>query len=268
MGIPLVSGRAFTDRDGRDGTRAVVISASVARRFFPDRSPLGVHIYMGAPDNRVVPESEIVGVVADVKQRGLDEERPEAIYIPHAAQPAMSSLTFAVRTAGDPAALAPAVRDIIRRIDPGVPVLRVQTMDDILGRATAPARSSMLLVAVFAGVALTLALVGVFGVLSYTVSQQTTEFGIRMALGASTATVRRQVIGRGMRPVVAGVIVGLAGALGLAQSMRTLLYGVTPFDPLTLAAVVVVLLATATIAAWIPARRATLVDPVEALRQG
>lgn len=267
IGIPLVSGRTFTEHDGRDGANVVVVSASVARRFFPDRNPLGLRIYMGAPDNRVVPDSEIVGVVADVKQQGLDEERPEAVYVPHALQPTMPSFTFAIRTSTSPAELGAPVRDVLRRLDPGVPVVRLQTMDDILSRATAPARSSTILVGLFAGVALVLALIGVFGVLSYTVSQQTTEFGIRMALGATAPTVRRQVLGRGLRPVLGGIVVGLAGALGLAQFMRSLLFGVTPADPVTLFAVVALLVATAVGAAYIPARRATRVDPVQALRQ-
>lgn len=267
IGIPLRRGRTFTDRDGGDGARVVVISESVARRFYADRDPIGRHIYMGAPDNRVVAESEIVGVVADVKQRGLDEERPEAVYVPHAAQPTLPGFTFAVRTAGDPALLGAAVRDVLRRLDPGVPVLRLQTMADLLAGASAPARSSTILVAIFAAVALALALVGVFGVLSYTVSQQTTEFGIRMALGASAQAVRRQVLWRGLQPVFGGVALGLAGALAAARFMRTLLFGVAPADPATLAAVVALLVATATLAAYIPARRATTVDPVQALRQ-
>jgi putative ABC transport system permease protein len=155
----------------------------------------------------------------------------------------------------------------VRRLDPGVPVLRLQTMDDILASSTAPARSTTILVGLFAAVALTLALIGVFGVLSYTVSQQTTEFGIRMALGASAPAVRRHVLRRGMVPVVAGVVVGLAGAVSVAQFMRTLLFGVSPVDPATLAAVVALLVVTASVAAYLPARRATRVDPVQALRQ-
>ncbi len=268
LGIPLRRGRTFTDRDGRDGAYVVVISESVARRFYADRDPIGRRIFMGAPDNRVVPDSEIVGVVADVKQRGLDEARPEAIYVPHATQPSMPGFTFAMRTTTDPASLGSAVREVVRGLDPGVPVLRLQTMDDVLARASAPMRSSTILLALFAAVALCLALVGVFGVLSYTVSQQTTEFGIRMALGASAHSVRRQVLWRGLRPVFAGVSLGLAGALVFTRFMRTLLFGVTPADPLTLAAVAGVLVATAALAAYIPARRATRVDPVRALRQG
>lgn len=266
LGIPLLEGRGFTDRDGLDGVRAVVVSESVARRFFPDVAPVGQHIYMGAPDNRVVPDSEIVGVVADVKQTGLDEERPEAVYAPHALVPAISEFTFAVRTSTDPSAVTPAVREVLRRLDPGVPLIRVRTMNDILGRATAPARSSMVLVGVFAGVAMALALIGVFGVLSYTVTQQTAEFGIRMALGASARRVHWLVLGRGMVPVAAGIAIGIAGAFALRPFMQTLLFGVAPTDPVTLVAVAALLLLTAAAAAYLPARRATRVDPLRVLR--
>jgi putative ABC transport system permease protein len=267
MGIPLRRGRTFTPDDGGEGRRAVVVSESIARRFFAGEDPLGKRIFMGAPDNRVVPDSEIVGVVADVKQLGLDEERAETVYAPHAAVPLITNLTFAVRTTVDAAALAPAVRELMRRLDPGVPLIRVQTMDDILGRALAPTRSSMILVAVFAGVALTLAVIGVFGVLSYTVSQQAAEFGIRMALGATRDRVLWLVLGRGMLPVAIGITVGLGGALAVARYLRGLLFGVTPTDPATLAGVTALLVATAAVAAYLPARRATQVDPVQILRE-
>jgi len=267
LGIPLLKGRAFALGDGLDGTRAVVISESVARRFFPDVDPIGRRVYMGAPENRVVPDSEIVGVVADVKQTGLDEERPEAVYAPHALVPAISSFTFAIRSTTDPAGLAPAARDLMRRLDPGVPLIRVQTMDEILGRATAPARSTMVLVSLFGGVALALAVIGVFGVLSYTVNQQTTELGIRMALGASASSVKLLVLGQGLVPVAVGVVLGVTGALMLARYMEKLLFGVTPADPMTFVGVAGLLAAMAAAAAYIPARRATRLDPVRVLRQ-
>ena len=267
MGIPLLKGRRFTSHDGLEGSRAVIVSESVARRFWPDEEPLGKRIYMGAPDNRVVPDSEIVGVVADVKQTGLDEEMPEAVYVPHGLVPVISNVTFAIRTSTDPSSLAPAVRSVMRRLDPGVPLVRMQTMDAILARATAPARSSMLLVGLFASVALALAVIGVFGVLSYTVNQQTTELGIRMALGASTRSVKLLVLTQGMLPVAAGVAIGVVGALGLTRFMDTLLFGVTPTDALTFALVSLLLVSVAALASYIPARRATRVDPVRVLRQ-
>lgn len=267
LGVPILKGRGFTPADGREGPPVVIISESVARRFFSDLDPIGQHVFMGTSDNRVVPDSEIVGVVADVKQRGLDEERPEAVYAPQAVVPFVSSVTYAIRTSTPPETLVAAVRDVFRQLDPGVPLVRVQTMDDIVRRSTAPARSSMLLVGLFAAVALVLALVGVFGVLSYTVSQRTAEFGIRMAFGASAGDVRRHVLGRGLRPVAVGIAVGLLGALLLARFMTTLLFGVTATDPATLATVSVVMAATAAAAAYLPARRATRVDPVQVLRQ-
>ena len=267
LGIPLLKGRYFTDADGLNGTRAVIVSESLARRFWPNEDALGRRIYMGAPDNRVVPDSEIVGIVADVKQTGLDEERGEAVYAPHALVPSVTNFSFAIRTGMDPAALAPAARDVIRRIDAGVPLVRVQTMDAILARSMAPTRSSMLLVSLFAAVALALAVIGVFGVLSYSVTQRTTELGIRMALGASARSVKLLVLGQGMRPVAAGVAVGVAGALALTRFMATLLFGVTPTDPVTFATVAMLLAATAATASYIPARRATRVDPVTVLRQ-
>ena len=266
LGIPLRRGRTFAATDGLDGSRSVVVSESVARRFFPDGDAIGQRIYMGTSENRVVPDSEIVGIVADVKQIGLAEEQPQAVYVPHALVPDISSFTFAIRTTGDPAALAPAARQVIRDLDPGVPLIRVQTMDEIIGRTVAPARSSTVLIGLFAAVALTLALVGVFGVLSYTVSQRTTELGIRMALGASAQQVTWNVLGQGLMPVGIGVAIGVAGALLLTRFMQSLLFGVTPTDPVTFAAVALLLGTTAAAAAYVPARRATRVDPVKALR--
>lgn len=268
LGIPLLRGRDFTADDRISGVTGVIISESVARRFWPGEDPLGRRIYLGAPDNKIVSDAEIVGVVADVKQAGLDEERSEAVYIPHGVvAPWLSSLTFVIRTSTDPATMAGAVRELVKRIDPTMPLVRMRTMNEVLGRATAPARSSMLLVGLFALVALTLAIVGVFSVLSYTVNQQTTEIGIRMALGASSRNVTLLVLAQGMAPVIAGVALGTAGALALTRFMDTLLFGVTPTDPATFAAVSALLVGVAAVASYIPARRATRVDPVRALRQ-
>lgn len=266
MGVPILRGRAFAAEDGTPGHQAVVISESIARRFFADRDPLGRRIYMGAPDNRVVPESVIVGIAADVKQTGLDEATSETVYVPHRMAPGPGSMTIAVRTAVPPEHLVTQARAVVRRADPGAAVLRVESMDDVLRRATAPARSSMLLVGLFAGAALLLALVGVFGVLSYTVSRRTTEFSIRIALGATAGDVRWHVLGHGARPVALGIALGLMGALLLARFMSSLLFGVAPADPLTLASVATLMGVTALAAAYVPARRATRVDPAQALR--
>lgn len=265
--IPVLRGRDFTADDRLGHFSGVIVSESVARRFWPGEDPLGRRIYLGAPDNRIVQDAEIIGIVADVKQAGLDEDRSEAVYIPHGAvAPWLTSLTFAVRTSTDPAAMASAVREQVKRIDPAVPIVRMSTMDDAIARATAPARSSMMLVGLFALVALVLGVVGVFSVLSYTVNQQTTEIGIRMALGATGRNVTLQVLAQGMAPVAAGVVLGAAGALTLTRFMDTLLFGIEPTDPGTFAAVSALLVCVAAAACYIPARRATLVDPVHALR--
>ena len=266
LGIPLVKGRHFTDRDGLDGPRAVIISESLSKRFWPNEESLGRRIYMGTSDNRVVPDSEIVGVVADVKQTGLQEERSDAVYVPHKLVPSITNFTFAIRTAGDPASLTASARSVFQRLDPAVPLVRVQSMDAIIARAVAPARSSMLLVGLFAAVALALAIIGVFGVLSYTVTQQTTELGIRIALGATARSVTMLVLRRGMAPVAAGVAVGIVGALALTRFVETLLFGVTPTDPVTYAAVSLILIAIAALACYVPARRAATVDPIRVLR--
>jgi putative ABC transport system permease protein len=266
LGIPLLRGRDFTSGDRLDGTRAVIVSESVARRFWPREDPLGKKIYLGAPDNRLFPEGEIVGIAADVKQTGLDEDRPEAAYVPFAVMPYWSQFSFAIRTSGDPAGLALAARRQIRAIDPSIPASDVRTMQEIVARSVAPARSSMLLVGLFAGVALLEALVGVFGVLSYTVSQRTKELGIRMALGARARDVVWLVLVGGMRPVLAGIGIGLAGGLAVTRYLHSLLFGVTPSDPATFIAAALMLGAVAALASYWVARRATRVDPIGALK--
>jgi putative ABC transport system permease protein len=266
LGMPIVRGRDFVPTDGPGGTRAVIVSESVARRFWPGEDPVGHRIYLGAPDNRVVDDAEIVGVVADVKQTGMDEASPEAIYVPLGLNPWITGIQFAIRTSTDPETLGPAVRAALRRVDPGAPIVRMRTMDAVIAQALAPARSSTLLVGLFAAVALALAIVGVFGVLSYSVSEQTTELGIRMALGASARSVKLLVLGEGLGPVLAGIALGAAGAAALTRFMSTLLFGVEPTDPATFAAVSLLLAAVAALASYIPARRATRVDPVTVLR--
>ncbi len=266
LGIPLLRGRVLDDTDTRDGRRAVVISASVARRFWPDADPIGARIYLGAPDNRLIPDGEIVGVVGDVKQVDLAEADPQAVYLPHRVMPSWNSFTIALRTTVPPETLAAAARAEVQRLDAGVPLVRVQTLDDIVARSTAAARASMLLSGLFAGLALILAVVGVFGVLSYTVTQRLAELSIRMALGATTRHVRRQILGTGMAPVLTGVILGLAGALGLSRFMESLLFGVTATDPAIFAGAALLLAAVAAVASYLPARRAARVDPMSVLR--
>jgi putative ABC transport system permease protein len=266
LGIPLVRGRYFTASDGRDGSRAVIISESVERRYWPGGDALGKRIYLGAPDSRVVDDAMIVGIVKDVKQQGLDESSPTAVYIPHPETTFVPTFSFALRSSIDPASLTSAARAAIREVDPSVPMFRVRTIDDVLSQSTQPARSSMVLLSGFAGVALLLAVLGVFSVLSYGVAQRAKEFGIRMSLGAGSREVVLLVLRQGLIPVAAGIALGLAGAFGLTRFMQTLLFGVTATDPLTFAAVGTGLAGVAAIACYLPARRATRVDPVVVLR--
>jgi putative ABC transport system permease protein len=207
-----------------------------------------------------------VGIAADVKQTGLDEARPETVYVPLRVMPYWPAFSFVIRTSGDPESMASAVRRQIRELDPMVPASNIRTMEEVLARSMAPARSSMMLLALFAGVALLEALVGVFGVLSYTVSQRTTEMGIRMALGAAAGDVVRLVLAGGMRPVLAGIALGLAGAVALSRYLQSLLYGVGPMDPATFVAAPLAMTAVAGAASYLAARRATRVDPLAALR--
>jgi putative ABC transport system permease protein len=267
LGIPLIRGRLLTDSDRVDGTRAVVISEAVAKRFWPNEDALGKHIYLGAPDNRLFPDAEIVGIVRDVAQLSLDSGGGETVYGTHRMMPFWSTFTFAVRTAVDPASITSAIRGQLQKLDPAVPLFAVRTIDEVLAQSRAPARSSMLLVGLFAALALLLAVIGVFGVLSYSVTQRTTELGIRIALGATARSLKLLVLGRGMTPVAAGVAIGVVGALALTRFMETLLFGVTPTDPITFILVSVLLATTAGVASYIPARRATRVDPMRVLRQ-
>jgi putative ABC transport system permease protein len=267
LGIPLLRGRYFMPTDGRDGSRAVIISESVERRYWPGGDAIGKMIYLGAPDSRVVDNATIVGIVKDVKQQGLDESTPTAVYIPHPETTFVPTFSFALRSSfDDPASLTAAARAAIREIDPSVPMFRVRTIDDVLSQSTQPARSSMVLLSGFAGVALLLAVLGVFSVLSYGVAQRAKEFGIRMSLGAGSREVVLLVLRQGLIPVAIGIALGLAGAFGLTRFMQTLLFGVTATDPLTFAAVGAGLAAVAAVACYLPARRATRVDPVVVLR--
>jgi putative ABC transport system permease protein len=270
MQIPLIRGRLLTDSDGLSGTPSVVISESVAKRFWGEAAkagdPIGSEIYMGAPDNRLFERATIVGIVKDVKLAGLGNPLTDAVYGLNTLMPWWRTFTFAVRTTGDPTALAPSARQIVRNTDPQLAITALQAMTDIMNTSMAPARASMLLLALFAGVAVVMAAVGVFGVMSYTVNLRAREMGIRMALGARPSEVRRLVVMDGMRQALLGVAIGVAGAIWLTRTMTSLLFQVTPGDPLTLAAAATLLLATAAIACYGPARRATRVDPLIVLR--
>ncbi|HYY42012.1 MAG TPA: FtsX-like permease family protein, partial [Pyrinomonadaceae bacterium] len=268
----LVRGRFFDARDTQQTQPVAVIDEEFARLYFPGADPIGQ--YLAANPAEGTAHVEIVGVVTHVKQFGLDvkEPIPAQLYRPRAQIPAQfrartnASASLLVRTTSDPAALAPVVRRAVHEIDNTQPVYAVNTMAQILSDSLAAQRLSMLLLSLFAAGALIIAAVGIYGVMSYSVVQRTHELGIRLALGAQPRDVLRLVIRQGMLLALAGVAVGLVGALLLTRVMTTLLYGVHPTDPVTFTAVSLILLTVALTACFIPARRATRVDPLIALR--
>ncbi|HEX2455303.1 MAG TPA: ABC transporter permease [Vicinamibacterales bacterium] len=269
VGIGLLRGRLLTEHDGLDGTPSVVISESTARHYWADASkgdPIGADIYLGAPDNKLFDRATVVGIVRDVKLAGLDSGITEAVYGLNTLMPFWSNFTFVLRTSADPESVAAAARHEIRQLDPTLPITGMRTMTDILGQSVAPARGSMMLLGLLAVVALLMATIGVFGVLSYNVSRRAREVGIRMALGAEPSSVRRLVLRQGLTQAAIGLAIGVAGALWLTRFMSALLFNVSPSDPLTLAGVSALLGLTAAIACYVPARRATRVDPLVVLR--
>jgi putative ABC transport system permease protein len=265
MQIPLLKGRELTAQDVADVEPVVLISETFVRRYWPGEDPLGKRIKFPGSIAHPQPWRTIVGVVRDVKQYGVDKESTMQLYLPEAQSP-VSWLTLVVRTTGDPAQMINAVRNEIRSVDPSQAVFEVATMEGLLSGAIAKQRFVMLLLAGFAALALALAAIGIFGVMAYTVAQRTQEIGIRMALGAQTGDVLRLVVRQGMRPALVGIGIGLAAALGLTRLVKTLLFGVTATDPLTFIVISLLLISVALPACWIPARRATKVDPMVALR--
>jgi putative ABC transport system permease protein len=264
MGIQLIKGRWFTDSDTADKPRLTVINETLARQLWPGEDPIGKRLKQGFPEDQP-PWREVIGVVADVKLEGVDQETPMQSYLPLAQEPT-GSLGLLVRTVGPPLALAATVERAIQAIDKDLPVFNVQSMDQLLGNDIAQQRLTMALLAGFAVLALLLAAVGIYGVIAYSVSQRTHEIGIRIALGARNGDVLRLVLWQGMRLALIGVALGLGASFALTRLMKTLLYGVEATDPMTFVALSLLLGLVALLACWIPARRAASMDPLEALR--
>ena len=265
MSIPLLAGRRFNDQDTDTSPNVVVISETMARRFWPGENPIGRRIAGG----RVRSDADwiqIVGIVKDVRQFELNAEPRPQMYMSYRQAGFFAPEDLVVKTDVEPASMAAAVRKAVWEIDKDQPVSNIKTMEEILAESIARQRFSMLLLGVFAGVALLLAAVGIYGVMSYSVAQRTHEIGIRMALGAQTGAVLKLAVGYGLKLVVAGVLIGLVAAFALTRLMSTLLFGVTPTDPATFALISLLLVGVAAVASYIPARRATKVDPLIALR--
>jgi putative ABC transport system permease protein len=262
MGIPLKQGREFDERD-TGAEKVVIINEGMARRFWPDGDAIGKRIKVGPPQNE--PWLTVVGVAGDVKNIGLEADAMLATYEPHAQRP-WSAMNLAIRTETDPMSLSAAVRGELRAMEKDLLIRNPTTMDDRIRLSVAPRRFNMTLLAVFAALALLLAAVGVYGVMSYTATQRTHEIGVRMALGAQSGVVLKLIVGQGLKLALIGVAIGLLAAFALTRWMEDLLYGVRPTDSWTYGAVAALLLLVALFACWIPARRAAKVDPMIALR--
>jgi len=273
LGARLLRGRDFTEADTLEAPGVVLINETLARRYFPNEDPIGQRFKMGSQQPPLsatnvwgLPEwSEIVGVIGDVKSLNPHPEAVPEVYQSYWQYP-MQGPTLLVRTTGDPTTLAEAIRRETKAVVANLPPPLIRTMDDLLSETVAQPRLQTGLLSLFAGVALVLAAVGLYGVLAYTVTHRHREIGIRLALGASKRNVLSLVIGQGMKLALSGVAIGVVAALALTRVIRSLLYGVTPTDPLTFAGVSLLLVAIALFACWLPARRAAKVDPMEALR--
>jgi putative ABC transport system permease protein len=269
MQIPLVRGRFLTDADTADASFVAVVDQDFARRFWPNEDPIGKRIAINTipKSNPLMPQwCAVVGVVGHVKHYGPDSGGREQAYFPVTQSPFFRSMYLAVRTTLEPASVTSAIRQQVLAIDKDMPVYEVSTMDQLLSNSVVQPRLNLALLVTFAALALVLAAVGIYGVMAYTVTQRTHEIGIRMAIGAQTEDVLKQVLMEGARLAVMGLVLGLAGSLAANRLMATLLFGVKPTDPLTFAAVAVLLTSVMLAACYIPARRATRVDPMVALR--
>jgi len=260
--VPLLRGREFRGADSESGPKVCVISSSVAQQLFPNDSALGQRILIGYPTNS---SREIVGIVGDVKDSDLSARQTAQIYVPFVQNPLWAA-DIAVRARGNPSSLGGALREQIRAIDSALPVAEVKPMEEAIGSSIAQPRFRTALLSLFGAAALLLAAIGIYGVLAYTVTQQTREIGIRMALGANPGRVLRLVLARGLRLAGAGTAIGVLAALVLTRLLGSLLFDVSATDPLTFAAVAGLLLAVALLACYVPARRAMRVDPMVALR--
>jgi predicted permease len=265
MGIPLLAGREFTAQDRAGAPKVAIVSERIVREYFPGgpRQALGRRVRLGDHADWLT----VVGVVADIRQMGLDREVQPMIYVPFQQETSglVRFVTFVARTA-TPASVVEGIRAEIRRVAPDLPILGTVTMDEAVAASVAQPRFRMLLLLLFAAAATLIATCGIYGLMAYAVTQRRHEIGVRMALGAEGSNVLWLVLTRALRVVLAGVIVGIAGAVGVTRVLQRFLFRVTPTDPIAFTIVTVLLIAVGLVAAWLPARRATRIDPCVALR--
>jgi putative ABC transport system permease protein len=264
MGVPLLAGRDFTEQDEVGKPWRVIISHRVAEQLWPGENAVGRNIILWKGQGQSV--AEVIGVAGDMRDWDLADMPSFAVYIPYYGA-GMTPAHFVVHATAPASTVIPAVRSILRELEPTAPLSNVRTLDEVVGQSVATRRFTMFLLASLAAVALLLALAGIYGVLSYTVSRRRTEIGMRMALGASAASVMRLVVSQGMRPVLIGLVAGVAGAFALSRYMASLLFGVTPLDFQTYVGVSALLASAALLACWLPARDAMRVDVLSALRE-
>jgi putative ABC transport system permease protein len=265
MGIRLVRGRDFTDHDDMRSAPVVIVNEALAKKFFPGVDALGKHIRPGYTTTGKYVMREIIGVVGDVKHQSLASGAVPEFYFSQAQEP-LSSLTLVVRTAQDPHALITPLRGIVRAMDANAPTFAVSTAEEYLSRSVAATRFNMTLISAFAVVALLLTAVGLYGVISFAVTQTTREIGIRVALGARGRDTLGRIVGQGVGLTAWGVVLGLGVALGLTRVIASLLFGVGATDPATFVTVALLIIVVAAVACYVPARRASRIDPIVALR--
>jgi len=263
LGIPMLMGRDFTERDSKDAEKVTIVDERLAHEYWPNESPIGKRIRFGPPEDNE-PWHTIVGVVGAVRHEQLDKETRKSVYLPHLQIP-VNGLSLVVQSK-NPGNLAGALRGQIRELDPELPMVDLMTMEEVVSQSVWQNRLYAILFSAFAAIAMLLAAVGIYGVMSYSVTQRTQEIGIRMALGAQMKDVLRLMVKAGLALSLIGVAIGIGGALALTRLMRSLLFGVTPTDAFTFIGVSLMLLLVALLACYIPARRATKVDPLVALR--
>jgi putative ABC transport system permease protein len=264
MKTPLIKGRYFTDTDNDTSMQVIIINDTMARRYWPGEDPVGRR--MKVMGERKEDWRTVVGIVGDVKHFGPDTEAKPEMYRPYLQEP-QPLIGLAVRTTGEPLAIASAVRSAIHAVDGSQPVSHIMPMEDLVGDAVAPRRVSMILLTVLGGVALLLALLGIYGVLSYSITQRTQEIGIRTALGAQQFDVLKLILGQSLKLILMGVVAGAALAAVIIRLFSSLLFGVSSTDPLIFGVVTAALFLTALLASYLPARRASLLDPIRALRE-